>query len=1041
MELEEEHGDTREKGVQKALRRSEERLAESNDLLRATIDSSMDMIQVFKAVRNKQHEIVDFIWVLNNKAAETVYGDVIGKSLLTLNPGVITEGIFDAFKEVVETGIPQQYEKHYLHEQFDGWFDQSIVKLHDGVTTTTATITERKEAEEEVIRLKDEIAQRATDKYYSLFNSIDDSFHIIELTFDEWGRVADFRYLETNQAFQQHFGLKNVSGKLASEATPGVEDDWMDACAKIVRTGEPLRIAHYNTLTDRWYSTYGFRISSKGNPQIAVLSTDITERKRHKQRQTYLVKLTNALSPLADAAEIEGIACRLLGEELKAGRVFYSAINEPENQVKITQDYRSESLPSLAGTHPLSTYSWAIPLYYEGNPIIINDVYHTDLIPPADLPAMEKNQVISCGVTPIIKNGVLVGTLTASEPTPRKWREYEVALLTETAERIWDATERVKAEKRSAKELEDSKKLQEISKHLIEADDVDSLYDALLMSAIEIMDADCASIQVLLPEKTELYLLAHTGFHPNSAAHWEYVGINSSSTCGKALSSGERVVVSDIEDSFVKSGKEDFNAYRQSGISAIQSTPLISRTGNRVGMISTHWKHVHTPSARQLNLFDVLARQAADLIERRQTENALLVNEERMRFLKEAYQSVVDGKSLAESLHILSKLAVKETSGEARTAFYVANAQGTELHTIRGAGNMPAEYADEIDGFLIGFDSLACGLAVPTGEPVITTDVRGEPLWEPWLFIAEKYDYRGCWSFPIKTKDNQAMGAFAMYFRDPRKASFKDIVLADIVTQSAALIISNYTDIQERERAEQALRESEAQLRQSLKLRDEFIGVASHELKTPVTSMKAYAEIVQERLDEIGLKDDVDLLSKLNTQVDRLTALINNLLDTTKISEGQLQLSPEELNINELLHERIGEIERTCNHRFNAQLQDIPTVMADPERIGQVVTNLLSNAVKYSPKGSTISVASTRGPDGIVVSVRDNGYGIPKADLKKVFDKFFRVTANNMDTFPGMGLGLYIAAQIIQKHRGTISAQSTVGNGSIFSFTLPYHNN
>src|SRR5690606_4513140 len=143
----------------------------------------------------------------------------------------------------------------------------------------------------------------------------------------------------------------------------------------------------------------------------------------------------------------------------------------------------------------------------------------------------------------------------------------------------------------------------------------------------------------------------------------------------------------------------------------------------------------------------------------------------------------------------------------------------------------------------------------------------------------------------------------------------------------------------------------------------------------------------------------------------------------------------------ELLHERIGEIKRTCNHRFGVQLQNTPTIMADPERIGQVVTNLLSNAVKYSPKGSTISVASTRGPDGIVVSVRDNGYGIPKADLKKVFDKFFRVTANNMDTFPGMGLGLYIAAQIIQKHRGTISAQSTVGNGSIFSFTLPYHNN
>lgn len=1030
----------RENGVQKSFQQSGEQLGENQDLLRAIIDSSMDMIQVFKAVRNKQHEIVDFIWVLNNKASETVYGDVIGKSLLTLNPGVIKAGIFDAFKEVVETGIPQQYEKHYLHEQFDGWFHQSIVKLHDGVTTTTATITERKKAEEEVIRLKDEIAKRATDKYYSLFNSIDDGFHIMELIFDEGGQVADFRYLETNQAFERHFGLKNISGKLASKVTSDVENYWLSAYAKIMRTGEPLRMEHYNAPTDRWLSMYGFRVSTEGNPQVAVLSADITERKRHKQRQAYLIKLTNALRPLSDVAEIEGIACRLLGEELKVSRIFYSAINEAGNQVKITQDYCGGSSPSLAGIYALSAYSGLIPLYYKGEPVIIDNVYNTDLISPANRPAMEAARLVSFCVIPLIKNNVLVGTLTASEPVPRKWREHEVALLAETAEHIWDATERDKAKKLSAKELEDSKKLQKISKHLIEKNDVGSLYDALLMSAIDIMDADCASIQVLLPEKNDLYLLAHIGFHPLSAKHWEYVGISSSSTCGKALSSGERIVVSDIKHSFIKSGKEDFEAYRLSDISAVQSTPLISRGGNRVGMISTHWKHVHMPSDRQLNLFDVLVRQAADLIEGRQAEDALLINEERMRFLKEAYQSVVNGKSLAESLRILSKLAIKETSGEARTAFYIANAKGTELHTIRGAGNMPTEYADEIDGFLIGFDSLSCGLAVPTGEPVITTDVHDEPLWKPWLFVAEKYDYRGCWSFPIKTKDNKAMGSFAMYFRNPRKAGFKDIVLADIVTQSAALIISNYTDIQERERAEQALRESEAQLRQLLKLRDEFIGVASHELKTPVTSMKAYTEIVQERLDEVGLTDEVDLLSKLNTQVDRLTALINNLLDTTKISEGQLQLNLEELDINELLHERVGEIERTCNHRFDLQLQDIPTVMADPERIGQVVTNLLSNAVKYSPNGTTITVTSGPGSNGIVVTVQDHGYGIPEADFKKVFDKFYRVTDNNMDTFPGMGLGLYITAQIIQKHQGIIAVKSTKGDGSIFSFILPYNN-
>lgn len=117
------------------------------DLLRSTIDSSLDMIQVFKAVRNEHGEIVDFIWILNNKASEEIYGDVINKSLLTLNPGLVGEEIFDTLKKVMETGEPNQSIRHYVHEQFNGWFHQSVVKQGDGVATTYKNITDYKKAE------------------------------------------------------------------------------------------------------------------------------------------------------------------------------------------------------------------------------------------------------------------------------------------------------------------------------------------------------------------------------------------------------------------------------------------------------------------------------------------------------------------------------------------------------------------------------------------------------------------------------------------------------------------------------------------------------------------------------------------------------------------------------------------------------------------------------------------------------------------------------------------------------------------------------
>ncbi|TVT37840.1 hypothetical protein FNT36_22010 [Hymenobacter setariae] len=135
-----------------ARKKAEQALQTSRELLRATLDSSPNMVQVFKAVRDAQGEIVDFIWILNNKISEDSYGDVIGQRLLVCNPGVVEAGIFDTFKRVVETGQPDQRERQYTGEQFHGWFHQSVVKLRDGIATTTVDITERKHAEQELLQ-------------------------------------------------------------------------------------------------------------------------------------------------------------------------------------------------------------------------------------------------------------------------------------------------------------------------------------------------------------------------------------------------------------------------------------------------------------------------------------------------------------------------------------------------------------------------------------------------------------------------------------------------------------------------------------------------------------------------------------------------------------------------------------------------------------------------------------------------------------------------------------------------------------------------
>ena len=196
-----------------------------------------------------------------------------------------------------------------------------------------------------------------------------------------------------------------------------------------------------------------------------------------------------------------------------------------------------------------------------------------------------------------------------------------------------DITERQRAEQalRASEaqleaELTDTKLLQNISRELTDQEQVEGLYEKIIEAAVAIMRSDCASMQMLYPERGsagELRLLAFRGFDPQAAKFWEWVRADSGSTCGQALRTGQRAIAPDVETCECMAGTDDLVVYRQAGIQAVQSTPLLSRSGKMLGMLSTHWREPHQPSERDLRLLDILARQAADLIERRQAEKAL----------------------------------------------------------------------------------------------------------------------------------------------------------------------------------------------------------------------------------------------------------------------------------------------------------------------------------------------------------------------------------------------------------------------------------
>jgi two-component system CheB/CheR fusion protein len=425
-----------------------------------------------------------------------------------------------------------------------------------------------------------------------------------------------------------------------------------------------------------------------------------------------------------------------------------------------------------------------------------------------------------------------------------------------------------------------------------------------------------------------------------------------------------------------------------------------------------------------------------DITIRKQAEESLQENKGWLDGQMEAFRLAMAGEPLIVSLQALVETVEISTKGEARAGFYHKPLDKEGLHLLAG---MTPEYADDLAGFKIGLDSLACGLCIVKGEPVITLDVETEPLWQPHLHLARNHDFRGCWSFPVRSEGGPILGTFAMYFRVPRKPTQRELDLAEVMARSAAIIISRDTEQRERNQAENALRESDGELRKLLQVREDFISIASHELKTPVTSIRLLAKFLETRWPASG-DTNVDgvMIRKLNGQLDRLTQLINDLLDTGKMEEGRMRYNISEVSLNQLIGERVEEIQETRPERkIELKLGAPVSLTIDRDRISQVLVNVLSNALKYSETGTTVTVDTEINANDVIIAVTDRGMGIEPGSLDKIFERFYRAPGKVDHTYPGMGLGLYISAEIIKNHQGRMWAESEPGKGSIFFISLP----
>ena len=513
-------------------------------------------------------------------------------------------------------------------------------------------------------------------------------------------------------------------------------------------------------------------------------------------------------------------------------------------------------------------------------------------------------------------------------------------------------------------------RMQQLSTGLLQADDVQQLMDEIVDAGIEITGADTGNIELV--DDCALKIASPRGFQGPFPDFFN--SVPGEEAGGQALRRGERVIIEDIEKSPVLAGSPVGDVMLAAGVRAAQVTPLVSRSGTVLGMFSTYYRESHRPGERELRLMDVLARQAADLIERKSAESALLVSEGRFRQLADAMPQIV--------------------------------------WTARPDGYL--DYYNERWYEFTGF----------------SRDEFGDVSWQPVLHPDDVKRSHETWYGSVGSGQPYQIECRFWDRRENRWRWFMGRALP-VHDQNGAIVkwFGTCTDIDEQKRVEDELRRANQDLEQ-------FAYSASHDLQEPLRSIKIYGELLIKRCRGNLDGEAFEYLDYLRAGATRMEMLVHDLLAYTQLT--RLELPNEATNAGEALAATLenlnGAVAQNGAIITSAQL---PHVRMHSTHLKQLFQNLIGNAIKYrSPESAPSVHVSCELKDGLwVFSLRDNGIGIEPEYKEHIFGLFKRL--HTSAEYTGTGIGLAICQRIVERYHGRIWVESEPGQGSTFIFSIP----
>ncbi|MFC4358411.1 GAF domain-containing protein [Halobium salinum] len=718
-------------GRVKAEAALQKRKQETQWRYQTVLDSMDEGFFLADVVFDSDGEPLDIFYRDSNPAATEMVGEEFEGRWLTEIDTDYEEYLYEVFGRVATTG---EDERHELYTEPDGiWYDFYVFRPEGAgprrVAVVFQDVTERKETET-ALRTSEKRLRLATD--------------IANVAVFEWNLETGL--VSGNERMNELFGYDEdetiVGPALLEERVHPDDHEWVVDRLEEVFESESSGDYEFEFRatrpdgSERWVLTNGevfFEGDGEDRRAVRVFGTgiDITERKEieeklreSEERQSYLVELNDALRSLTDPVAIQEEACRVLGEHLDVKRAQYGELDLDRAVIDITRDYYRggqdvDELPSLVGEYHFDDFPAHAEAWLGRRSLIVNDAERDPALSESERTGMAQRGVRATLSTPLVKNGEPAVVMAVTSSVPREWTEADIALLEETVDRTWEAVQRAQAEEKLAAELEAMKQLQEVSTRSIQHDDGDGLYESVLDTGMDLVDAEFGTIQRLDPQARELDMFAYRGFSGEMIAHWDRVGVETSSSCARALQTEERVVVPDVQScEFIEDG-DDLEAFNRAGIRSVQSTPLVSRSGELLGMFSTHWADTHEPSERDLHLLDVISRQVADLMQQRAAYEALEESEKKYRSL---FEEIDEGFALCE--------LVRDADGTVSDLQYLELNEAFE--ELTGVGRTDAEGRLLTEVFPGQDESLfeQCRGVVETGEPErVETYVPANDRW------------------------------------------------------------------------------------------------------------------------------------------------------------------------------------------------------------------------------------------------------------------------------------------------------------------------